>query len=495
MTSSSQRFWDVREYGAKGDRSTPDREAIQAAIDSCSRAGGGTVLLTSGDYRTGTIHLKDNVTLHLDSGATLWGSTDPSDYDTESLIHAKDVQRISITGEGRIDGGGEAFWEHNGERWLPKSFRPTFLLNFVGCSDVHVRDVLITNAPGWTIRPLRSNRVFIRGVTILNDREGPNTDGIDPDCSTNVHISDCHINVGDDCIVIKTTEPFPCENITVTNCTLETSCAAIKLGTETLGDIRHCTFTNCTIRNTPAGITLYLKDSGTIEHIKFSNITMEPVPHWKYKDREWPIFVDVERRNKDSTIGAIRDVTFRDLSIQTKGRVIVQGSESSPVERFTIDGLALRVTGFEDLDELPKPRGGKTSWEDPEAGKHTLEAAHLVFSDVKGLELRNIDIVPDWPGDAEERSALYANSVDDLVVDGLHGQQSVPDGTMPALHMKDCKDVLVTRARLRHDGGTFLELEGRDTDRIVLMNNDLPESTNPVDRSAEVGEEAVTHRA
>ena len=109
---------------------------------------------------------------------------------------------------------------------------------------------------------------------------------------------------------------------------------------------------------------------------------------------------------------------------------------------------------------------------------------------MKGLERRNIDIVPDWPGDAEERSALYANSVD-----GLHGQQSVPDDTMPALHMKDCKDVLVTRARLRHDGGTFLELEGRDTDRIILMNNDLPESTNPVDRSAEVGEEAVSHRA
>ena len=275
MTSSGQRFWDVRQHGATGDGITNDREAIQAAIDGCSSAGGGTVLLTAGDYSSGTIHLKDNVTIYLDAGATLWGSADASDYDAESLVQADDVQRISITGEGRIDGGGKAFWEHNGERWLPKPFRPNFLLNFVGCSDVHVRNILITNAPGWTIRPLRCNRVFIRGVTILNDREGPNTDGIDPDCSTNVHISDCHINVGDDCIVIKATEPFPCENITVTNCTLETSCAALKLGTETLGDIRHCTFTNCTIRNTPAGITIYLKDKGTIEHIKFSNITME----------------------------------------------------------------------------------------------------------------------------------------------------------------------------------------------------------------------------
>ena len=182
-----------------------------------------------------------------------------------------------------------------------------------------------------------------------------------------------------------------------------------------------------------------------------------------------------------------------DLSIQTKGRVIVQGTKSSPVERFTIDGLTLRVTGFEDLDELPKPRGGKTSWEDPEAGKHTLEAAHLVFSNVKGLTLKNIDVVPDWSGDAEELSALYADGVEDMVVDGLHGQQSVADSAMPAIHMKDSKDVLVTRARPRH-GGTFLKLEGQDTDSVVLMDNVLPESTTPVDRSSEVAAEAVTDR-
>ncbi len=102
--------WSVRSYGAKGDKQANDKSAIQQAVDDCHQAGGGTVVVPSGDYLTGTIRLKDHVTLQLEAGATLWGSTDRTDYDdvphlaeairgsSAVLIYAKGAQNVSILG-------------------------------------------------------------------------------------------------------------------------------------------------------------------------------------------------------------------------------------------------------------------------------------------------------------------------------------------------------------------------------------------------------------
>ena len=409
--------YNVWAHGAVGDKQADDTKGIQQAIDACNAAGGGTVFFPSGDYLTGTIRLKDRVVLWLDAGATIWASTDPDAYSPQYLVYANGARDISIVGAGVIDGQGEKFWVRNGPRWKAGPFRPESLVYFEQCQNVVVRDVKITNSPSWTLHTFRCDNVVISGVTILNDTAGPNTDGIDPNCSTNVRISDCHIVAGDDCIVIKATEDYPCENITVTNCTLETTCAALKLGTESHGDIRHCVFSNCTIRNTSAGITLYQKDGGTMEDILFSNITIETKGDVIYKDHEWPVYIDLERRGPDSKTGAIRDVTLSNIKITTSGRCVVQGMATQPIERLTMDNVTVKVVGFEDLDDLQKPRGGSTLWDDPEGGTHVAAPGHLVFANVTGLRLRDVDVVVDTDESLPERSGFLGYSIQDAEID------------------------------------------------------------------------------
>src|SRR5690348_13441933 len=103
--------FDITAYGAKADGRSNDAASIQKAIDACHRAGGGTVYIPAGNFLTGTIVLKSNVTLHLSPGATLWGSRRIEDYEPVHLIYAQDAENITIEGAGTINGNGDAFWE------------------------------------------------------------------------------------------------------------------------------------------------------------------------------------------------------------------------------------------------------------------------------------------------------------------------------------------------------------------------------------------------
>jgi polygalacturonase len=272
----STAMFSVRDFGAKGDKQSNDRAAIQAAVEACSKAGGGTVYFPAGDYLSGTIRLLSNVTLQLDAGATLWASTEPSDYEGRRLLVADEQEHISIVGSGTIHGQGTADY---GSRWgVPD--RPPFrtgVLLFQKCRHVAIRGVTILYSDSWAVHLKRCETVFIDGVTILNNIHRLNSDGIDPDSCRDVHISNCHIVAGDDCIVLKSTEPYSCENVVVTNCTLETTCTALKLGTESRGDFRDVHFSNCTIRDTPVGIGFYMKDGTTMERVTFSDISIETV--------------------------------------------------------------------------------------------------------------------------------------------------------------------------------------------------------------------------
>ena len=223
---------------------------MQRAIDACAAGGGGTVFFPAGTYLCGSLHLKNNITLHLDNGATILGSTVVKDYDPpetldfkndadtettyfhQSLIWGEGIERVTITGEGTINSGFE-------QRHGPK---PIALKR---CKYVDIFGIHILNAPNYAISLLGTDFVNIDGVTILNAF----ADGIDPDSCRNVRISNCHIEAIDDAIVPKTSfslgERRSCENITVTNCFLSTRCNGFKLGTESGGDFRRIAVSNC----------------------------------------------------------------------------------------------------------------------------------------------------------------------------------------------------------------------------------------------------------
>jgi hypothetical protein len=434
--------FNVRTYGAKGDRTTKDTAAIQKAIDECNRAGGGQVYFPAGNYLSGTLFLKSNVTLFLSPGATLWGSTRQEDYNPKHLIYASDAENITIEGSGTIDGQGGSFVDKD---FNPLSFRPSPLIELVRCKRVRIQDVTISNAPAWCIHPMLCEHVKIRGINILSDMRIINTDGIDPDSSRNVMISDCYIQGGDDSIVLKTMgrtgSAPPCENVTVTNCVLVSSASALKLGTESRGDFRHCVFSNCVIRDSRTGIALFAKDGGTFENISFSNITIQTKPKLG-KGNEWPILVDIERRTRDSRLSRIRDVNFSDIQLVTKGRVMVTGMPERPVEDITFRNVVMRVIGFENIAKTHKARGGRTEQVKTNIDLGATPAA-FILGYVRGITLRGVRVIWDTQGEPQERHAIYADSVEGLRVDDFTGRQAVPGGKLGALLLKNTKSVSI----------------------------------------------------
>ncbi|MBM4020593.1 MAG: glycoside hydrolase family 28 protein, partial [Planctomycetes bacterium] len=434
--------FNVRDYGAKGDKQAGDQKAIQAAIDACAKAGGGTVRLPPGDYLSGTLRLRSNVTLRLDKGATLWASTDPADYEGKRsghLLLADDAEHVGLGGEGTINGQATADY---GARWgAPEApaFRTGILL-FTGCRNVSIRGVTILYSDAWTLHLKRCEDVTIEGVTIRNNLKRLNSDGIDPNSCKRVRITNCDIAAGDDCIVLKATEPYPCEDVVVAGCTLETTCTALKLGTESYGDFRDVLFKDCTIRRAPIGIGFYMKDGGTMERITFTNIKMEAsgVEHHTVV----PIFMDIERRNADSKIGRIRDVTLQDIDITSGSGILIQGMPESPIENLTLRRIAMRADRADDCAKRSKPVGGRRTTRDDRdtrfARLPTYAAlAHLKNVTVDGLTVRiAADAMKGFP-----RSALAGRAIEGGVIGGV-GRDPPEAAVWPqVLDLQDCRNV------------------------------------------------------
>jgi len=264
--------FDVEKFSAIPDGKSLCTTSIQSAIDACHQAGGGKVVFYNGQFLTGTLVFKDNVYLELFPGATLLGSRNIKDYNPIYLLYTENAKNFGIVGSGTINGQGEFYW-----RGKQRSYnRPERTIKFIDCQDMLLSEFNLINSASCCIDVERCDRVTITGLSIVNDREAPNTDGIDPVSSSNVFISDCYIDTGDDCICPKSngTEK-PCENLVVTNCVLISNDSAIKLGTRSDGYIRNCTFCNIVIRNTQYGIGFYMKDGGHYEDIQFSDISIE----------------------------------------------------------------------------------------------------------------------------------------------------------------------------------------------------------------------------
>jgi polygalacturonase len=295
--SSDEMTLSVLDFGAVGDGKTVNTDALHAAIEACSRNGGGTVVVPPGRYVTGSVFLHDNITLHLDSGAVLLGSEDPTDY---PIIHSRwegadqpthaplitgvGLQNVAVVGRGTVDGRGGVWWQKHRDGTLDAP-RPR-LISLADCSNVLIEGITAINSPAWTITPLRCEYVTVDKVTILNPWGSPNTDGINPDSCRNVHISNCHIDAGDDCITIKSgTEALglaslsPCENITITNCTMAHGHGGVVIGSEMSGDVRRVAISNCVFVGTERGIRLKSRRGrgGVVEDIRVTNVIMDSV--------------------------------------------------------------------------------------------------------------------------------------------------------------------------------------------------------------------------
>jgi polygalacturonase len=347
---------DVTRFGAVGDGATLDTAAIQHGIDACAARGGGTLVFPAGRYVTGTVQLKDNVTLRLDGAATLLGSVRAADYRNVdpftagdgvplgyALVVAIDARNVAIEGTGTIDGQGKAVAA--GQR--PYAVRP-FLLRWIRCRHVRLADVTLRSPGAWTNHFSQCGDVAVTGVTIRSVTPGlKNTDGIDVDGCDGVRIERCDIDSGDDAICLKTTRPVACRDVSVTDCKLRTRCNAIKIGTESLGDFERIRASRCTVVDCGmAGVAVYAVDGGHVRDVTVSDVDMDGV--------DVPVSIRLGARLKTfhagdapEPTGTVAGVTLRNLRVRRAKRIglLVNGIPGHPVDSLVLDHIDIQTAG------------------------------------------------------------------------------------------------------------------------------------------------------
>jgi polygalacturonase len=354
-------LYSIFDFGAINSDGFNCGPAIQKSIDACAANGGGRVLIPSGaPIYSGTINLRSGVELHLESGSTLKALPDPSAYHPSTiageyggkeggfLIQAEHQRNISITGSGVIDGNADAFlegWQTGKDKYIrqPKSFR-TRIMGILGCNNVKIQDVTIQNSSQWSCHLTGCEDVLIEGVTILNGLDVPNCDGIDPDHCRNVRISNCHIEAGDDGIVIKTTREFkdygPSENITITGCTIVSTSSAVKIGTESACDIENVIVSSCIVKRSNRGLSIQLRDAGNVRNVIFADCILETRKfHQSYWGNGEAIYITSVERHDGGEIGRIEHVVCRNILFKGENGVFLYASKPGLIRNVVLDGV------------------------------------------------------------------------------------------------------------------------------------------------------------
>jgi len=367
--------YNVKDYGAKGDGIALDSKAINNTIDAAAKAGGGTVFLPAGNYLSGSIHLKSNISLYLDQGAVIIAtkSQENGEYDPEeatvntayqdyghshfhnSLIWGEDLHDVSILGPGIIWGKGLLRDSKQDSRLGNKA------IALLRCRNVIIRDISILTGGWFGILATGTDN-----LTIDNVKEDTNRDGMDIDCCKNVRVSDCFVNSPyDDGICLKSTYALGyarnTENVTITNCQVSGydegtlldgtfkrtknthPIGRIKLGTESNGGFKNITISNCVL-DYCRGLALETVDGAELEDVAVTNITMRDV----VSD---PIFLRLGSRMRGpagTPVGQLRRILISNVVIYNADPhyvCTISGIPGHDIEDVTLSNIKLYVKG------------------------------------------------------------------------------------------------------------------------------------------------------
>jgi polygalacturonase len=403
--SLQAKTYNLQELGADITGKKKCSELINQTITKAFSEGGGTLYFPAGEYLTGPLYLKSNITLNIESGAVIRFSDDFIDYlpfiqvrwegvfmnSFAPLINAQNAENITITGRGTLEGQGQKWWDtqraitseihtkgdianpndlqrqwENANKDLVVSdyykttlkrrfFRPPFI-QFLECKNINIEGITIHNSPFWTINPVGCNNVLVHGVTIKNPEAGPNTDGINPSSCSNVRISDCFISVGDDCVTIKSGRDAdgrqygkPCENITITNCVMLSGHGGVVIGSEMSGGVKKVTISNCVFNGTDAGIRLKASRGrgGVVEEIRVDNIVMNDIQKNAFI---FDLFYDKDSKPEpvSERTPVFRNVHLSNITGNNVKKIgYITGIEEMPVEEISFSNINMVAqTGF-----------------------------------------------------------------------------------------------------------------------------------------------------
>lgn len=330
----------VTDFDVVGDGITLNTIAIQTLIDRIHENKGGTLVFPKGQYLSGGLVMKSNVSFYLKEDAVLLGSTNPyhyedvpmpdrpqspkrDDYSNMAFLVAYKANNFKIYGEGKIDGQGRKLalavdsLHHSGERIDPKynyrrmrpneTARPK-LLRFSMCKNISILDLNLQNGSCWGLSFELCEKLKLNNLKIVN-RAYWNNDGMDITDCRNVQITNCDVNSADDGICLKSYFPnFYNDSIYIANCNIKSSASAIKFGTASYGGFKNVTIENIEVFDTfRSAIAIESVDGGDIENIKVSNITA--------KNTGNAIFIRLGHRGGKAP-GSVKNIHLTDIRVE-----------------------------------------------------------------------------------------------------------------------------------------------------------------------------------
>ena len=481
-------------------------QAIQKAVEKASKNGGGTIFFPAGNYLTGPITFKSNITIYLDAGSVLKFSNNFDDYlpyvemryegimmkTFSPLFYAKDVENISIKGRGVIDGQGEAWWnevyrietakgpipltkyqtmwveQNKGIVYSPyyqrtidkKFFRPAFF-QVQNSKNILIEGVTFQNSPFWTINPVFCENINITGITIFNPHS-PNTDGINPSSCKNVHISNCHISVGDDCITIKSGRDedgrkygIATENVTITNCTMLSGHGGVVIGSEMSGGIKKITISNCVFDGTDRGIRIKAARGrgGVVEDIRVDNVVMKNI-----KEEAFMMNLFYDKNTVEEPVSE-RTPIFRNIHISNvtgtnvKKAGTVLGISEMPVQNISFSNINIQATeGF------------------------TLNTTDNVeFHDAKVTTTLG--------------SSFKIENSNNLILDNVASMKPIANTAL--IKLTDVSNMMISNNFPMFATDVFLEADGAKTKGIFLKNNVFNNVKKVINKGAALDKNAV----
>jgi len=456
---------------------------LQQAIDSCHKAGGGTVTLPPGDYTSATIFLRSRVTLQLQAGATLYASTNPDAYDNAPssdhpvLIYAENANNVAIIGHGQIVGQPKYVIEpYDPSKMTERAYRiaekdgltpmapvretpAVSLITLFNCKKVSISGITLVNSPFWGLHIQWSQNISIKKVHIYSNlKMGVNSDGIDIDGSKDITISNSVISTADDAIALKTTrlggKHKPCKNVTVTKCVLTSTSCALKIGTESYDDFSHILFHDNIIKNTNRALGILIRDGGTAHDIIFSKIIVETNRkdvHW-WGNGELLTFA-ILKRNFLSKVGRIRNVTVKNITAKVQGTSRITGYHDRNIRNIRLQNIKMKINPERRID------------------KRTTDG--FQFNNVRNLDLTNV--VVKWNKKNHQKtwqSSFSFKDVEKLNVDNLSTGSAFAESSYPAVDIDDVNEASFDSTNALPGTNIFFEI-GEDTEELSFTNNNL----------------------
>ena len=414
--------------------------ALQAAMEAAA-AKGEALRLAAGRHACAGLKLPSGLDLRFSAGAVLVFAESYEAYaanevgieaeqSSRAMITAKDATNISITGPGLISAPGPAYVTGRLEDMgtlVPAASRPRVMV-LENCKGVTLADFSVEASPMWTLHFVECEGLRISGLSVTNDLEMPNTDGMVLDACREVRVERCRISTADDGIVLKTSARLDgapagaCRDIVVADCDIESRSCALKLGTESHGDFENIEFRDCRILGSNRALGIFSRDGGKVRNIAFRRIGLscEETPEGFWGSGEAVTITVLDRRPLGTpggkAAGDVRDVVFEDISGRMEGAVnliadkpgAISGLRLSRIRLVQADGAwrghyyDVRPTAA-DLAPSPDAAGRANAW-------------------VKGADGKVIGLVP-YPGGMP---GLYAHNVEGLVLEDVVIERPLP---------------------------------------------------------------------